>query len=85
MSPFTIAGIVVLVFVVVLALIAVPLLLGGIIPVGRVVGSGNVRTQEENYRDFLIVEVGSGFKVQITQAYSYSIRVTADDNLFSYI
>ena len=85
MSPWIIAGIVVLAIVVVSALIAIPLLLGGFFPFSRVAGSGNLRTQEEALSDFAIVDVGSGFKVTITQASSYSIRITADDNLFDYI
>jgi hypothetical protein len=84
MSPWAIFGIVVLAIVVV-ALIVFSLLLGGLFPFSRVVGSGNLRTQEEALSDFAIVDVGSGFKVDITQASSYSIIITADDNLFDYI
>jgi hypothetical protein len=85
MSPWAIAGIAVLAFVVIAALIVIPLLLGGLFPFSRVVGSGNLRTQEETFSDFAIVDVGSGFKVDITQASSYRIIITADDNLFDYI
>ena len=85
MSPLTIAGIVLLALVVVGAVIAIPLLLGGIFSFSRVVGSGNVETQEFYLSDFAIVEAGSGFKVQITRATSYKIEITADDNLFEYI
>jgi hypothetical protein len=84
-SPLAIAGIVVLVIVVVVALVAIPLLLGGFTPFSRVVGSGNVSTEEKNLSDFTVVKVGSGFKVQITQSNSYRISITADDNLFGYI
>ncbi|MDH4207080.1 MAG: DUF2807 domain-containing protein, partial [Desulfobacteraceae bacterium] len=41
--------------------------------------------QEEALSDFAIVDAGSGFKVNITQANSYRITITADDNLFEYI
>jgi predicted nucleic acid-binding Zn ribbon protein len=85
MSPWLIAGIAVLAVVVLAAIIAIPLLLGGLLPFTRVVGSGNLRTQEEAFSDFMIVDVGSGFKVNITQASSYSVSITADDNLFDYI
>ena len=85
MSLWAIAGIAVLAIVVVAALIVFLFLLGGLFPFSRVVGSGNLRTQEEVLSDFVIVDVGSGFRVVITQASSYSISITADDNLFDYI
>ncbi len=85
LSPVMIAGIVVLAVVVVAALIAVPLLLGGFLPLGRVVGSGTLRTQEEAVSDFNVVSVASGFRVEITNSSSYSVSITADDNLFTYI
>ena len=48
-------------------------------------GSGNMATNEYNFSDFTRVEVGSAFQVDIEQSDSYSVSVTADDNLFSYI
>ena len=53
--------------------------------VGRVVGSGNLVTEEMDFSDFTIVEVGSAFEVEITQSDSYSVSITADDNLLDYI
>lgn len=54
--------------------------------VGSVVkGSGNLATQEFNFTDFDRVEVGYAFEVEITQSSSYSVSITADDNLFDYI
>lgn len=50
----------------------------------RVVGSGNLITKEFDFGDFTAVEVGSAFDVEITQSSSYSISITADDNLFNY-
>ncbi len=85
MSPWAIAGIAVLAAVVIAALIVIPLFLGGLFPFSQVIGSGNLHTQEETLSDFAIVDVGSGFKVDITQASSYRITITADDNLFDYI
>lgn len=85
LSPFAIAGIVLLAAVVIVALIAIPLLLGGFLPFSRVVGSGNLRTEEEIFSDFNAVNIGSGFQVQITRSNSYHITVTADDNLFDRI
>jgi hypothetical protein len=52
---------------------------------GVVKGSGNLNTQEFNFSDFARVEVGYAFEVEITQSSSYSISITADDNLFDYI
>ena len=85
MSPWAFVGIAVLAVVLVAALITVSLLLVGWFPFSRVVGSGNLRTQEEALSDFAVVDVGSGFKVNITQANSYRITITADENLFDYI
>jgi len=85
MSPWAIAGITALVAVVIASLIVIPLLFGGLFPFSRVVGSGNLRMQEETFSDFAIVDVGSGFKVNINQASSYKIIIIADDNLFDYI
>jgi hypothetical protein len=85
MSPWVFVGIAVLAVVLVAALITVSLLLAGWFPFTRVVGSGNLQTQEEALSDFAVVDVGSGFKVNITQASSYRIAITADENLFNYI
>ena len=85
MSPWMIAGIAVLAIVVLAAIIAIPLLFGGLFPFTRVVGSGNLRTQDEDLSDFASVDIGSAFRVSITHASSYSIRITADDNMFNYI
>ena len=59
-------------------------LLGGCVG-GVVKGSGNLDTQEFNFSDFARVEVGYAFEVEITQSSSYSVSITADDNLFDYI
>ena len=48
-------------------------------------GSGNLITQEMNFDDFSIIEVGSGFEVEIYRSTIYNITITADDNLFDYI
>lgn len=52
---------------------------------GHVVGSGNLVTEDYDFSDFTGVDVGSGFEVEITQSSSYSINITADDNMFDYI
>ncbi len=52
---------------------------------GVVTGSGNPITGNYNFGDFTRVEVGYAFEVDITQSASYSVSITADDNLFNYI
>ena len=52
---------------------------------GVVTGSRNLETREFNFSDFTRVEVSSAFEVEIAQSDSYSISVTADENLFDYI
>jgi len=52
---------------------------------GLVRGSGDLDTREFNFSDFSRVEVGSAFEVKVVQSDSYSVSVTADDNLFDYI
>ena len=54
-------------------------------PLGQVVGSGIFESQKKDFMDFTIVEVGGGFEVEILQSSSYSITITADDNMFNYI
>ena len=52
---------------------------------GLLVGCGPVRTQEFNFTDFTRVEVGWAFRVEIVQSDSYSVSITADENLFNFI
>ncbi len=52
---------------------------------GVVTGSGNLDTREFNFSDFSRVEVGSAFEVKVVQSDSYSVSVTADDNLLDYV
>jgi hypothetical protein len=47
------------------------------------VGSGNLDSEVFDISDFTIVEAGYGFEVEIVQSGSYSIRITADDNVIS--
>ena len=84
LSPWAIAGIAVAVVALVVAVVMIPFLLGGWFPFTRVVGSGDLRTQEEFLSGFVNVDVGSGFQVSIVQG-SYKVLITADDNLFDYI
>jgi len=85
LSPMAIVGIAVAAVAILVALVAIPILLGGWFPFTQVVGSGNAITQQEFLSGFVSVDVGSGFKVDIAQANSFKILITADDNLFEYI
>ena len=51
----------------------------------RIVGSRNLVTDEMDFSDFTGVTVRSAFDVEIMESNSYSVSVTADDNLFDYI
>lgn len=52
---------------------------------GLVTGSGNLKTEEMDFSKFTRVEAGHGFEVEITQSRSYSVSITADNNLFKHI
>jgi hypothetical protein len=49
------------------------------------VGSGNLETETYAFTDFTEVEIGSAFEFEIQQSSSYSINVTADDNIMEYV
>lgn len=85
MSPLSIALIVLLVVVVAVAAVVGAFSLGGWQPFGRVVGSGNWVTRGYSLSNFTAVEVGNGFAVEIIRSSSFSINITADDNMFDYI
>lgn len=69
---------------IIVAVLMVAVLLSGCL-LGVVTGSGNLVTKEMNLSGFTRVEVGSAFEVEIIQADSYHVSITADDNLFDYI
>jgi hypothetical protein len=50
-----------------------------------VVGCGSMRTQTYDYTDFTRVDVGYAFRVEITRSDSYSISITAPENVFNVI
>ena len=52
---------------------------------GGLVGSGNLETEEYAFTDFTEVEISSAFEFKIDQSGSYSINVTADDNVMDYV
>jgi hypothetical protein len=47
--------------------------------------SGNTVTRDVDFSDFTIVDIGSAFEAEITQSNSYSIKITADDNIMEHI
>ena len=50
-----------------------------------ITGSGDVITREFDYGDFTKIEVDYAFTAEITQADSYLIKISLDDNLFEYL
>ena len=48
---------------------------------GVLIGSGNLETEEYAFANFTRVEISSAFEFEIKQSNSYSINVTADDNV----
>jgi hypothetical protein len=52
---------------------------------GGLVGSGNLDTEQYGFTNFTEVEIGSAFEFEIKQSGSYSINVTADDNVMDYV
>lgn len=54
-------------------------------PLGRIVGSGILASEKKDFADFTMVEAGWGFEVEVSQSDSYSINITADDNMLGYI
>ena len=52
---------------------------------GTLIGSGNLENEEYAFTDFTEVEIGSAFEFEIKQSGSYSINVTADDNVIDYV
>jgi hypothetical protein len=52
---------------------------------GGLVGSGNLETEQYAFTNFTEVEIGSAFEFEIKQSGSYSINITADDNVMDYV
>lgn len=52
---------------------------------GVLIGSGNLETEEYAFTNFTRVEISSAFEFEIKQSGSYSINVTADDNVMDYV
>jgi hypothetical protein len=52
---------------------------------GGLVGSGNLEIETYAFTDFNKVEISSAFEFEIEQSSSYSIEITADDNIMEYV
>ncbi|MEE8194629.1 MAG: DUF2807 domain-containing protein [Dehalococcoidales bacterium] len=52
---------------------------------GAATGSGKLITEEMSFSGFTRVEVSHAFEVEISRSSSYSVSITADDNLFDYV
>jgi hypothetical protein len=52
---------------------------------GVVIGSGNLETEQYGFANFTRVEISSAFEFQIRPSSSYSINVTADDNVIDHV
>ncbi len=52
---------------------------------GAATGSGKLITEEMGFSGFTRVEVSHAFEVEISRSSSYSVSITADDNLFDHV
>ncbi len=50
-----------------------------------ILGSGKLTTKNFEFTDFQSVDIGGAFQADISQSDTYSVSITADDNLFDYI
>jgi D-alanyl-D-alanine carboxypeptidase len=80
-----IVGIVVAVVLTVVLLAAFGVFGGVGIFGGVIVGSGNLTTKNFNLSDFTEVAAQSGFQLELVQSSTFSVEVTADDNVMDYI
>jgi hypothetical protein len=51
----------------------------------NVTGSGNLTTETHDLSDFTRLEANSGFELEVTMSDTFSIEITADDNIHEYI
>jgi hypothetical protein len=52
---------------------------------GIIIGSGNLTTRNFNLSDFTEIAAQSGFQLELVQSSTFSVEVTADDNVMDYI
>jgi len=76
-------AIIIIAVVVVVAAICTSLILWGW--PGALVGSGHLKTVNYAYANFTRVEISSAFEFEVRQSSSYSINVTADDNVINHV
>jgi hypothetical protein len=76
-------AVIIIAIVVAVAVICAVLILKGW--PGVLIGSGNLETEEYTFTDFTKIEISSAFEFEIEQSSSYSINVTADDNVMDYV
>jgi hypothetical protein len=50
-----------------------------------ITGSGNLVTEEMNFSGFNEIEAHNGFQLELTQSNTFSVEITADDNIWEYI
>ena len=48
-------------------------------------GSGNLETRNYDFTDFTGIDIGHAFRYEIEQSDTFSISITADDNMFEHI
>ena len=75
--------------IIVIAIVAVVAIVSTVIalkgwPAG-LIGSGNLETESYAFSDFTELEIGSAFEFEVVQSSSYSINITADDNVMDYV
>ena len=52
---------------------------------GIIIGSGNLTTRNFDLSDFTEIAAHSGFQLELVQSSTFSVEVTADDNVMDYI
>jgi hypothetical protein len=52
---------------------------------GVIIGSGNLTTRNFDLSDFTEIAAQSGFQLELVQSSTFSVEVTADDNVMDYI
>jgi len=77
--------IILITILIVAGVVTAVLIISRFLPSRTIVGSRNLTTKTMDFSNFTIVEVGGGFKVEITRSSSYSVHITADNNTLDYI
>jgi len=65
--------------IVLIVIVVAASVVGAVVVWWLLVGSVNLVTEEMEFSDFMSVEAGWGFEVEITQSSSYSVEITADE------